>query len=78
MKNPEILQRIGAVLFGAGTLFGAMAFSPALFGNSTVSSLWMLSMLSGVGLGVMALGFIQTARLRTKRVRVQRSDNERR
>ena len=78
MKNGETLQRVGAAIFGAGTLFGVIAFSPALFGNSTFSGLWMLSMLSGVGLAVMVIGFVQAARHRTRLVAAQRSEHERR
>ena len=78
MRNGEILQRIGGLIFGVGTLFGVIAFSPALFGNPTYSGLWLLSMLSGVGLALMLVVFVQTARHRTRLVAAQRSANERR
>lgn len=78
MRNGEILQRIGGLIFGVGTLFGAIAFSPALIGNPTFSGLWLLSMFSGVGLALMLIGFVQTARNRTGLVAAQRRDNERR
>jgi len=77
MRKGELLQRIGAVIFGAGILFGLIAFSPAVFANETVSSLWILSMLSGVGLAIMLVGFMQTARNRTRLVALQRRDDER-
>ncbi|MEN9922629.1 MAG: hypothetical protein RIS09_143 [Actinomycetota bacterium] len=77
MRNSDLWQRIGASIFGLGILFGVLAFSPAIFGNQAISGLWLLSMLSGVGLGIMAFGFRQSARRRSQLIASQRSQHER-
>jgi hypothetical protein len=77
MRNGEFLQRLGGTILAAGILFGVVAFSPAIFGNQTFSGLWLLSMMSGLGLALMLYGFFQTARSRSKLVAESRSNNER-
>jgi hypothetical protein len=77
MRKGEFLQRLGGTIFAVGILFGVVAFSPAVFGNQTVSSLWLLSMMSGLGLAFMLFGFFQTARSRSKLVAGSRGNNER-
>ncbi|MGB4324931.1 MAG: hypothetical protein WBJ33_06695 [Candidatus Nanopelagicales bacterium] len=62
----EVLVRIGAYLTIAGMIFTAIAIFPLISDIDLPSTWWFLSMITGLGLGLILIGLIITARSRRR------------
>lgn len=67
MKQPkgDLLMRIGASVLTLGMLLTIIAISPLVTGFELDSIWWLLSMLAGLGLGLILLGLRRSSKTRS-------------
>lgn len=62
----EVYVKIGAYMTIAGMIFTAIAILPLISDIDLPSTWWFLSMITGLGLGLILIGLIITARSRRR------------
>ena len=64
-SRADRVMRAGAIITGLGLVFTLVAILPLFFPSlSLPSALWFLSMLTGVGIIVICVGLVMSARSR--------------